>query len=245
MLGKLLLIVFIGILFLVVNPGKSYPQIDSDAVDILDRMSDIVTSLESCSFTLKTEYDIYSDRFGLVKHSDAASVYLKAPDKMLVNKKGDIGEKNLYYNGKTLTYYSADNNKYATIPALSTIMETIDSVHNEYGIDFPAADIFYPDLADELIEISDNLSNLGITLVNERKCYHIAGNTDELTYQIWITDDDFLPIKMAIVYTNRVGCPQYEALFLNWNLNPVLEDSMFDFKVPDGAVKIKINKKSN
>ena len=124
-------------------------------------------------------------------------------------------------------------------------METIDSLHNEYGIDFPAADIFYPDLVDDLLSYSDNLLYLGLTNIEDKECFHIAGTTDELTYQIWISNDGtFLPVKMAIVYTNMAANPQYEAKFENWSLNPSLQDSMFDFVVPTGAAKIKFAKKN-
>jgi hypothetical protein len=221
----------------------AFAQIDSEAVAILDRMSNVITNLESCSFTLKTEYDIYNERLGLVKYSDVASVFLKAPDKLLVNKKGDKGQKNFYYDGNTFSYYSVDNNQFASIPVTLSIMEIIDSLHNEYGIDFPAADIFYPDLVDYLITNSDNLSYLGLTNVDDKECFQIAGTSDEITYQLWITNDEsYLPLKMSIVYTNRTANPQYEALFQNWSLNPSLDDSMFNFIVPEGAIKIKLLK---
>jgi hypothetical protein len=244
MCKKFIAVAITGLIFLTVYTGKTTAQIDSEAVAILDNMSDVVTNLESCSFVIKTEYDIFSSRFGLIKHSDNANVYLKAPGKILVNKKGDMGVKSIYCDGKILTYYSADNNKYSEIPAFPTIMETIDSIHNEYGVDFPAADVFYPDLVDEIMENSDNLSFLGFTTVEEKECFHIAGTNETQTYQLWITKDDFLPIKMGIIYTDRQGNPQFEALFINWNLNPVLEDSMFNFVVPDGASKIIFLKKN-
>lgn len=243
MSNKLKKIVLLSFLLLSAFSGVSFAQIDSAAIVILDSMSSVVTNLESCSFVLKTEYDIYNERLGLVKNSDIANVFLKAPDKLLVNRNGDKGKKDYYYDGKTFSYYSADNNQYATIPAPSTIMETIDNISSEYGVEFPAADIFYPDLIDEILEKSDNLSYLGFTIVEEKECFHIAGTTEEITYQIWITGDDFLPIKMAIVYTDKPGNPQYEALFLKWNLNPNLEDSMFDFVSPQGATKIIFKKK--
>jgi hypothetical protein len=233
---------FISLILLLACTGNTHAQIDSESVGILDKMSDVVTDLESCTFTLKTEYDIFSSSLGLIKNSDVAKVFLKAPDKLFVKKNGDGGDKSLYCDGKTLTYYSAKNNQYSVIPAMSTIMETIDSIHNEYGIDFPAADMFYPDLVDELIEISDNMAYLGLTTVEDKECHHIAGTTDMITYQIWITSDDFLPVKMAINYVNREGSPQYEALFLNWNLNPVLDDGMFNFVIPEKANKITFKK---
>jgi hypothetical protein len=243
--NKLNKIVFISFILLTAFSCNAFSQIDSEAVSILDNMSDKITNLESCSFVLKTEYDIYNNRLGLVKFSDEANVFLKAPDKLLVNKKGDRGHKDFYYDGKTFSYYSEDNNCYATAPAPSTILETIDSIHNELGIDFPAADIFYPDLVDNILANSDNLSYLGLTNVEDKECFHIAGTNDEFTYQIWIANDEsYLPVKLIIVYTSKIGNPQYEALFRNWSLNPVLQDSMFDFAIPEGATKIKFAKKN-
>jgi hypothetical protein len=241
---RLIKIVFAVFICSLACSNNTFAQIDSEAVYILDKMNDVVANLESCTFTLKTEYDVYNNRLGLVKLSDESQIFLKGPDKLLVNKKGDRGIKDFYYDGTTFTYYSADNNQYASIPAPPTIIETIDSIHNEYGVDFPAADIFFPDFVDELIEISRDMSYLGITIVEENECYHIAGVTDEITYQLWITKtEQYLPVKMSIVYTNKTGNPQYEGIFRQWVLNPALDDSMFKFKIPENARKIKIEKK--
>jgi hypothetical protein len=242
---KLKKLIFIIFILFTAYSGKSFSQIDSVAVVILDNMSDVVTNLESCSFTLRTEYDIYSTRLGLVKHSDVSDVYMKAPDKILVNRNGDMGQKDFYYDGKTFSYYSKDINIYASVPAPSTILETIDSLNDGYGLEFPAADIFYPDLIDDILENSDNLSYLGLTDIEGKECFHIAGTAKELTFQIWVTNDKlFLPAKMIIVYTRKTGNPQYQAVFQNWNLNPTLQNSMFDFTVPPDAVKISLKKKN-
>ena len=225
-------------------PGNIFAQIDSEAVVILDSMSNVVTDLGSCSFTLKTEFDVYNEDLGNVKLSDVSKIYMRAPDKLLVNKKGDNGQKNFYYNGKTFTYYSVDHNQYADVPAPPTIMETIDSLSSKLGVEFPAADIFYDDLVDSVLANSNILSYLGLTDVEDKECFHVAGATDSITYQLWISaDGSYLPAKMVINYITRTGNPQYEALFLDWKLNPVLNDSMFDFVEPEGARKIKFIKK--
>ncbi len=241
LLKRLIKTKLLSIFMLTALSGISFAQIDSEAVVILDSMSNVVTNLESCSFTLRAEYDIYNDRLGLVKHSDRSNVFLKAPDKFFVKRAGDKGKKDFYYDGKTLTYYSADNNQYAQAPAPPTIMETIDSIQNAFGIDFPAADIFYPDLVDNIMANANNLDYLGLTDINDKECFHIAGANDEFTYQIWIdAKESYLPLKINIVYTSKPGNPQHEVVFENWSMNPVLQDSMFDFSAPPDAVKIKI-----
>ena len=242
-INKLAKIIFAGLILVTACLGNIFAQIDSEAVAILDSMSNVVTSLESCTFTLKTEYDVYSTRLGLIKMSDEANVFLKAPDKLLVNKKGDKGWKDFYYDGYTFSYYSADNNQYASVPAPPTIMETIDSLHNYFGIDFPAADFFYPDLVDTMIANATNLSYMGLTTVEGKECFHIAGTNDEFTYQMWIASDEMrLPVKLVIVYVNQPGSPQYEATFRNWFLNPSLDDEMFNFDIPKGANRIFFKK---
>lgn len=234
------------IVFLCLYTNKINAQIDSAAVAVLDKMSGVIGNLRSCSFTIITEYDIYNDKLGLVKHSDEANVFLKAPDKLLVNKKGDKGKKDIFYDGKMFTYFSPNNNQYSTISAPATIIETIDSIHNTFGIDFPAADLFYPYFVDDLLDVATNLSYLGLTTVDGKECFHIAGTTIDFTFQFWISNDESnVPIKMSIVYTNKIGNPQYEAVFMKWNLNPSLDDSMFNFTVPSNAVKIKFVKPKN
>lgn len=237
--------VILSILLLITFSKNSYSQYDSMAVAILDNMSNVINGIQSCSFTLNSEYDIYNDKVGLIKHSDAGYVSIKGPDKMVVKAFGDKGRKEFWYNGKTFTYYSVDNNQYSTTDAPPTVIQTINEIHNNYGIDFPAADIFYPYFTDDLIKESGNLLYLGITIANGKQCYHIAGNMKDKTYQFWISSDDNLPAKMGIVYTNMFGNPQYEVTYSDWKVNPDLSDSMFEYSVPDNAKKIKLVKTGN
>ena len=238
---------FIVIVFLF-QSSRSYSQFDSAAVMILDRMSNMIASMESVSFKMNIEQDKLSRGAGLIKHGVEASVFMRGPDKMLVDINGDDGQKDYLYNGKTFTYYSMTNNQYATIDAPSTNIQTIDLLHNDYGLDFPASDFFYPNFVNDLIANSNNLLYLGITKVNDKQCFHLAGSTSDktMTYQFWIADDAFfLPVKMAIVYTDQPGNPQYQGSMYDWEINPALPDAMFEFNVPPGAKQIKLKKNSN
>lgn len=219
-------------------------QIDSSAVAILDKMNFALGNLQTCSVTLKTEIDILDARFGSVTYSDNAHVYLKAPDKLYVSKSGDKGNKEFFYDGKNFVLYSKDVNTYSSASAPPTIIQTIDSIHNTFGIDFPAADFFYPYFVDDLLEVSSNLANLGGTTVNNKKCFHLAGTTIEKTYQIWIADDGtFLPVKLSIVTVRPGSDEHYTALYEEWVLNPELQNSMFDFTAPANALKIRFSVK--
>ena len=182
------IVLHVVILFLI-NSINSNAQIDSSAVAILYKMSFTLGNLNSCSLTLKTEIDVMDGRLGAITNTEAANVNLKAPNKFYISKSGDRGNKEFYYNGKSFVYFSKSSNVYSSVPAPPTIMQTIDSIHNSFGIDFPAADFFYPYFTDDLLDVSVNLSDLGVTTMNNKKCFHLAGNTLDKTYQIWIADD--------------------------------------------------------
>jgi hypothetical protein len=217
-------------------------KIDTVAVSILDHMSAIIGDLNSCSVTIHSNYDLHSKSLGLIKHSDEEKLYMRGPDKLLVTSEGDKGSREFFYNGKTLSYYSFDKNQYGQIDAPSSIMNMIDSVNKDYGIEFPAADFFYPTFIDDIISNAKNLYYLGITKVDGRECFHVAGTAKDKTFQFWISNDAFyLPVKVVIVYTSEEMNPQYEAVLSDWQVNPVLPDNLFNFLAPPKAKKIKMH----
>jgi hypothetical protein len=216
-------------------------RIDTVAVAILDRMSAMIGELGSCSFTVKSNYDINSKELGLVKHSDEEQLYLHGPNKLLLRSEGDRGSREYYFNGKTLSYYSMDKNQYGQIEAPLSLVEMIDTVNKLYGIEFPAADFLYPTFVDDILSNSKELVYLGLTKVEGKECYHIAGVAGDKTFQFWISDDAFsLPLKMVIVYTGKEMNPQYEAVLSDWQVNPTLPDALFEFAVPHKAKKVKL-----
>ncbi len=216
-------------------------RIDTVAVNILDRMSAMIGELGSCSFTVRSNYDISSKELGLIKHSDEEQLFLHGPNKLLLKSEGDRGSRALYFDGKTLSYYSMDRNQYGQIEAPVSLLEMIDTVNKLYGIEFPAADFLYPTFVDDILADSKELVYLGLTKVDGKECFHIAGTAKDKTFQFWISDEAFgLPVKMVIVYTGKEMNPQYEAVLSNWQINPNLPDALFEFSAPHKAKKIKL-----
>ncbi len=236
---KLLFIIIIAAL--ACQTKAQSPKIDTVAVSILDHMSAVIGDLSSCSVTIHANYDIHSKVLGLVKHSDEEKLYMRGPDKLLVTTEGDKGSREFFYNGKTLSYYSFDKNQYGQIAVPATILDMIDSVNKNYGVDFPVADFFYPTFVDDILADAKNLFFLGVTKVGDKECFHIAGTAKDKTFQFWISNDAFyLPLKLVIVYTSKEMNPQYEATLSNWQVNPNLPDALFDFTAPPKAIKIKM-----
>jgi len=234
------LFLFILICGLATNIKAQSSNIDTVAVSILDNMSAMIGDMTSCSVTVKANFDVHNQELGLIKRSVESQVFLQGPDKLLIRSEGDKGNRTFYYNGKTLTYYSEDKNHYAQINTLPTIVGMIDTVSKVYGVDFPAADFLYPGFVDDILADAKNLVYLGTTKVGGKDCFHIAGTTDDKTFQFWISNDAFsLPVKVVIVYTKKELNPQYEAVLSDWKIDPVFPDALFEFKAPPKAMKIK------
>jgi hypothetical protein len=240
MTNKFLIFLFSGV-FGVGQLQAQTRRIDTVAVAILDKMSAMIGELSSCSVDIRSNYDISSKELGLIKHSDEQQLFIHGPNQLLLKSEGDQGSRDFYFDGKTLTYYSMDKNQYGQIDAPLNVVEMIDTVNKLYGIEFPAADFFYPTFVDDILADSKTLVYLGLTKIDNKECYHIAGTTADKTFQFWIADDAFtLPIKMVIVYIGKEMHPQYEASLGNWQINPSLPDALFTFTVPHRARKVKL-----
>ncbi len=218
---------------------------DPVAVSILDRMSEIIGDLSSVKYSVSTSRDLVDFDFGQTTSYNTHEVYMTGPDKMLVNSNGDNGHKEYWYNGTKICYYNFDENNYAEMETPPTIIETIDTINKLYGIDFPAADFFYPTFTDDLMSMSDKINFGGIKLQQGKDCFHIIADSKEMTLQFWISNDaTMMPKRMVINYKNKKDVLRYEALFTEWQLNPVLPLSMFDFLIPAGASVVRLVPKS-
>ena len=104
--GSILLLILISF------TGRSFAQYDTIAITVLDSLSYKIDELETCSFRFDTEFDIPSEEYGLITHSESGIMFLKAPNRMHVEKKGDNGHKEFFSDGKSFSLYSHDKNQY-------------------------------------------------------------------------------------------------------------------------------------
>lgn len=220
-------------------------QVDPVAVLILDKMSDLIGDLESCTFNLSTRQDVNDPDHGWITHHSTSTLMFDGPDKMHVHKNGEKGQEGFWYNGKEVSYYSYDQNNFVRIQAPETTLATIDTLNAVYGSEIPAADFFYPAFTDDLLEAFPTILYLGKKSVGDDNCFHIKASNEEMEVQFWISDKAYiLPVRYSIVYKNNSNL-QYETHFTNWDLNPVIPASVFEFMPPKNAKSIKILAKNN
>lgn len=68
------------------------------------------------------------------------------------------------------------------------------------------------------------------TVIDKTPVHHVAGRTETVDYQAWIPESDQpLPLRIVLTYKNAQGHPAFRAQFSDWNLAPVVKDSLFAF----------------
>lgn len=237
---KNVLVAFLSVLIGFSSSAQT-KKIDSLAISILDRMSDVVGELSSVGFTLNTKVDEQNQDLGLVTNFTTNKVYFNGPSQMLIRADGTKGNQGYWYNGQQLAYYSFNENNYVIIETPETTIEMIAEVNDRYGVDFPAADFFNPTFTDDVLQNFDEVRFAGLQKIEGKDSFYIIVRRKDMSVQLWLANDAYmLPIKMIIMYLSSSEPKQYEATFSDWEINPFLPEVMFNFQPPPLAKEILI-----
>jgi hypothetical protein len=242
MLKKIIIpIIMLGSLVVSCDNSSSdvVKEYDTRAVAILDSLTSVVGNLKSCSFSLKTEFRESDDNKLLFIEHD---IYMRGPDKMYIHSDGDRGEKGYWYNGTQLAFLNFDKSIFDTIQVPNNIISAIDYVHNEYGVDFPAADFFYPTLTDDIIENYNRIYYIGDVKVGDTECVAVSATNNNESLYIWVNKETYLPYKMVIAQKEE-SSKIFESTFSNWIVNPKLPDVLFKFTPRSTSKRVKLNSK--
>jgi hypothetical protein len=217
---------------------------DSTAVFILDKMADVIGDLQSVTFELNNSTDKFDFNNNIEKQYSKSIITFSGPDKLQAQTEGTEGKKGFWYDGSHLSFYNFDENNYVTLEAPETTLEMIDEMHINYDFQFPAADFFYPNFTDDMMEQFDSIKYLGKKTIDNEECYHIMATNKDLNVQLWISNKTYLlPKHFVIIYKNKSNL-QYESTFSNWSVNPNIPNTVFEFLPPPKAKLISILKKS-
>jgi len=216
---------------------------DTRAVESLDKMSEVIGMLDACSFTLST-YAYERDDTGQVSsYSNENDVYMRGPDKMHIRVVGTKGEFGYWYNGSKLAFHDYKKNIYDIVDAPERIMEAIDFLHEKYGIDFPASDLFYPSITDDILEHFNSVLYFDNITIDEVSCVLIEATNEKTMLQLWIEKDSNLPHKILLVGQSDEG-NYYEGVFANWRVDPKLPDILFEYSPPSNTTRVHIKQNS-
>lgn len=220
------------------GPAQSPAAIDPAAMAALERMGTYLRTLTSFEVDARSATENVMDDGFKLQFDGQATLKVRRPDRLQIDIVNARRQRQIFYDGKTVTLYGPRVKYYATVPAPPTLGETIEVLAKKYGIETPLADLFYwgadkTDAAD--IKVA---RHVGTALIDGKPADHYAFRQEGSDWQLWIQQGEQpLPLKMAITSTGQAAQPTY-SVGLRWNLAPRLQEASFVFKPPPGATKI-------
>ncbi len=213
--------------------------VSPEAVRLLKEMSDYLGSAGEFTFHADVLFDHVLPSGQKVQFSAGEDVALKRPGGVYVEWSGDLGDRQFWYDGTTLTLYDPSQPFYATAAAPADIDSMLNSVQSITQ--------FAPPLADFLYSIPYNAVSgklvygfdVGVQSVNGKACRSLAFVEKDIDWQIWISQGpQRTPCKIVITYKGRPAQPQFSATFTDWDFAPRIAPSTFTADLPPGTRKV-------
>ncbi len=220
--------------------------IEPEANKILKQMSNYLSVTQQFEVTALATIESMLDSGQKIMMHHNVKILVRSPNKLYVTRTGDTGEKSLYYDGKSLTLYSAPHHYYARVDdAPADLSEALDMANARFDIITPGAVLIYEN---NYARLSNGLLSgfyVGKSIIDSVECHHLAFRNTEVDWQIWIqTGDNPLPKRYVITSRWTTGSPQY-SLLMDWEVKPAFSDDVFNFVVPKQAEKIQLLDKSH
>jgi hypothetical protein len=215
-------------------------EIDEEAVAVLKRMTDTLAALDEFSLTMETGFDVTQPNGEKLEFGSLRTASVRRPDSAhfsFAKRSGEGGE--LVFDGTDIWAYDRRDNVYATIPQPGDIDAALDFATTDLGIPVPVSDFFTADPSISLASGVLAARDLGPSTIGGRAGRHIALRKPGVNYQIWVSDEDSLPTRFVITYTEDPGQPQFWAQFTGWETQPAGHDLSFRFAPPEGAERIQ------
>jgi hypothetical protein len=210
-----------------------------DPKQVLRQMCDYLKSLKEFSFKGEVTDDHTYSAGNKLQFAFGLEGYVKRPDKIRLNAKGDLQNKELFYDGKAITIYDTVKKVYATAAMPSTIDEALDKASSDYEIRLIPAQLAKTNLFEQITKGLEDEVYVGESTVFGVKCHHVAFDNGKVVGQFWVEASD-KPVlrKVVLTYKDVEFSPQWTMYLTDWNVSPQLTDNLFAFTPPQGAEKI-------
>ena len=225
------------------EPAPSNPAVNAVDPASVQAVKDMGAYLHTLKrFGVSTEFTgerVLKDGEKL-QHTATADLRVVRPGKLRARMTSAQAERELVYDGKTVTLYVPAQKYYSAVELAGTIGDVIGRLEEKYGVEVPLADLFRWGTAAAPLDRIESAMYAGQGFVGKDLCDHYAFRQGKIDWQIWIAAGGN-PLPRKVVITNRADEARPQSVsVISWNLQPGFDDSIFSFTPPKGAKKIDI-----
>lgn len=215
------------------------PAISEEASAALASMG---KTLQATAFSFQAHtIRVYANENGELLHiAHTFKVFVRRPDRLLVEATGDDGPRKLVYDGKTAMLVLDDGKKYASLPVPPTIEGMMQVVVGRFGVDFPLAD-FLTDAPDKAFLTGVTAGRqVNIVTIDGVPCRHLVfSQPPGIELELWLEDNDkALPRRLIVTYRSLPGEPNFIAEMSDWDFTIYPSDADFKVEPPQGAERL-------
>jgi hypothetical protein len=212
----------------------------AEARAILMKMANFLASTQTFSVSLRGGYDAVQASGQKIEFGESRTITVSRPNRLRVEGERSDGAKTLVIlTGKEIVLVDLTSKVYATTPQPGPIDDSVVYFVRDLGMRLPLAALLLSRLPSDLQDRVRSVDYVEKTTISGVPSHHLAARGDTVDYQVWVADGDKpLPQRIVLTYKKAVGQPQYWAQFMDWNLEPKIDDATFSGRVPDGLQKI-------
>jgi hypothetical protein len=216
------------------------PDIEPKAGEVLQQMCDYLKNLHQFSVQAEVTEDVLLTSGQRIQYGRKVEAWVRRPDRFRAESVGDLDNRQLVYDGKTITLLDRNKNFYTTIAAPPDIDAALEYGIRAFNLRAPLADLISTKSYEYLTEGALSGFYVGLSEVQGVPCHHLAFRQKGIDWQIWIENSPTpVPRKFLITDKKAQGL-QFTAVFTKWNTSPQFAESLFTFVAPEKAEKIDI-----
>ena len=223
-------------------PAMSSAQpaaIDPEAVALLRRSTDYLASLKQFRVDASSSIEAVVDNGQKLQFDHHVAVTVQRPNKMRVERIGEIISQVFTYDGKSLSVSMPGDGYHATVAAPATLEAALDFARDQLNVVAPGADLMHNDAFEVLTVGLTSAFFVGEAVVAGVRCDHLAFRNAEVDWQICIEQGAKpLPRKFVVTSKRMAQAPQFTVFMTKWDTAPKVTDAMFTLAPAKGSTKI-------
>ena len=190
------------------------------------------------TYHAEVNFDSVLPSYVKLQYAAEMDTAIKRPNELAIIYKSDLGAKAIWYDGNTLTIYDPAHRAYASTAAPESIDAMIKQVAEERNLSIPLENLDLNNPCERVYRDIQRGKYVGVNDVGGIDCDHLAFIQQDVDWQLWIEHGKRpVPRKIVITYKNLPSQPQWAAVLSEWRFNRKLPASLFQPKIPKGAIK--------
>jgi len=217
-------------------------RIDPEADRLVRTMFDYLGGLPAFTVTATNTMEVIALNGQKLNFEATSEVAVQRPNRVRSRRVGVLDEADFYYDGATMTLHVQDGDMdfYGSRAMPDDLDAALDLLRDSLALEVPGADLLYSDAYEGMMWDVYDAAYIGLESLGDESAHHLAFRSSAVDFEVWVLDGDRpLPAKYVITEKWTTGAPQFAVELSDWNVTPTIDEEMFTFTPPPGAMQLE------